>query len=144
MGFRNAADPFGSDSMFVDKLIGTAYDIVKLVATNLPMLKLLGDRVDNLDMIAANLTNTYVKTGVVTGLNQTTNHLLDTDIVQDEIISCNVTIKGTDGKLYFPATNTFTFAIDLGYLRVTLAAGGPAGLVNGAMRAVIVTAPVGE
>ena len=134
MGFRNAADPFGSDSMFVDKLIGTAYDIVKLVATNLPMLKLLGDRVDDLDMIAANLTNTYVKTGMVTGLSQTTNHLLDPEITQDEIISCNVTIKGTDGKLYFPATNTFTFAIDLGYLRVTLAAGGPAGLVNGAMQ----------
>lgn len=144
MGFRDVFSPFGSNSMLVDKLIGTAYDIVKLVAVNLPMLKILGDRVNDLDMIAANLTNTYVVTGQVTGLSQTTNWLLDTDIEQDEIISANVTIKGTDGKLYFPSTATFSIAVDLGYLRVTLATSGPAGLVNGAMRAVIVTAPVGE
>ena len=144
MAFRDVFAQFGSNSMLVDKLIGTAYDIVKLVAVNLPMLQTLGDRVDDLDMIAANLTNTYVVSGQVTGLSQTTNWLLDTDIVQDEIISANVTIKGTDGKLYFPSIGTFTVAIDLGYLRVTLAATGPAGLVNGAMRAVIVTAPVGE
>lgn len=139
MGFRNAQDPFGSPSLLVDKLIGTAYDIVKLVATNLPMLSLLGNRIEDLDMIALNLTNTHVLTGVVTGLSQTTNHLLPNTIVQDDIISVNAVLKGTDGKLYFPSTGTFTIAVDLGYLRVTLAAGGPAGMVNGALKATIVT-----
>lgn len=135
---RNACSPYGSGTLLVEKLIGTAYDVVKLVADNITMLTTIAQRIDNFDLIAENLTNTHVITGVVTGLNQTTNHLL-TDIVQDDIISANVTIKGTDGKLYFPSSGTFTFAIDLGYLRVTLAAAGPVGLVNGTLKATIVT-----
>lgn len=138
---RNPFSPYGSDTMVVDKLIGTAYDVVKLVASKLTLLESIGNQVDNIQTVADKITNSHKLTGTVTTLGATASFALPSEVNTDEIESVSVIITGTDGKLYFPSSTTFTYVVDLGYLRITLAASGPAGLVGALYKATVVTAP---
>ena len=54
---RNANDPYGGNVVLVDKMIGTAYDVVRLVALHIKQIKHVSDQLEAVTITALNMVH---------------------------------------------------------------------------------------
>ena len=55
MSFRPSSDPMGGPAPLVDKMIGTAYDVVRLVALHIQQIKHVSDQLEAVTITALNV-----------------------------------------------------------------------------------------
>lgn len=130
MGFRNCHDPYGSPSILVDKMIGTAYEIVKYVAERMPALQSISDNMEDLTLIATNARKEVDLVGVASGLGITVNVAMPAGVADTDVRWVNAVIYGSDGVTYPASSTTFTVRVQSGAVRIALSPSGPAGMVN--------------
>ena len=87
---RATTSPYGGSSQMVDKMIGNAYDTVKDVADNLPLLEYLANNMEALIKIANDLSTTSIVLGIAGNPGETVQLALPTDVDQDTITSMSV------------------------------------------------------
>ena len=131
---RSTTSPYAGSSQMVDKMIGNAYDSVKLVADNLQMLEYLANNMEALIEIASDLSTTNVVWGVAGNPGETTQIPLPTGVDQDSISSMSVLLDNGSGGLYGFESNYFTFHVLNGSLRLTLNPLAPQSLAGASVR----------
>ena len=131
---RATTSPYGGSSQMVDKMIGNAYDTVKAVADNLPLLEYLANNMEALIKIANDLSTTSIVLGIAGNPGETVQLALPTDLDQDTITSMSVLLDTGNGGLYGFESNYFTFHLLNGSLRLTLNPLAPQSLAGAAVR----------
>ena len=131
---RATCSPFGSPSACVDKLIGNAYDTVKLVADQLPMLQYLVDNMESLVMIANDLSLTVTVMDTAGQPGQTISIPLPDGVEQDNVSAHSVLLDDGAGSLYGYESNMFSYYIQNGELKFTLSDTAPQELAGAIIR----------
>ena len=138
--------PLGGPDVLVDKMLGNAYDTVKLVALNLAYIKHVQAQLEDVYTVSQNIANVNAVADALPALTLASNlskalGALGTDtsiplgsIAPAKITGITLTVVGTDGNLYFPDAK-LTFKVVGTNIVVTLAADAPAVLGTGTAKA---------
>lgn len=139
---RTVNDPQGGHVPLVDKMIGNAYEVVKHVAMNMKYIRHVSNNLEAIFDVSTQLKALQAQTtitGVAGNANVAVN--LKTGVDAKTITAANVQITGSDGAIYFPGQNTFSFYVLGTDLVITTALGAPAALINGAIKALVSYTP---
>ena len=131
---RATASPYGGSAQMVDKMIGNAYDTVKLVADNLQLLEYLGNNMEALIKIANDLSTTSIVLGIAGNPGETTQLALPAGVDQDSVTAMAVLLDDGNGGLYGFESNHFTFYMLNGSLRLTMNPVAPQSLAGASVR----------
>lgn len=131
---RATASPYGGSAQMVDKMIGNAYDTVKSVADNLPLLEYLANNMEALIKIANDLSTTSIVLGIAGNPGETTQLVLPVGVDQDSVTAMAVLLDDGNGGLYGFESNYFTFYMLNGSLRLTLNPVAPQSLAGASVR----------
>lgn len=119
--YSSSFNPFGSNkAILVDKMIGSAYDVVKLVAMNLAEILYVAQ---NLDTIQETLQNIRKERVINMSLVPSSGVMivpLPADIQVEDISYFTVQIKTTTGDLYTPDSGYFKIRIVNDALEITV------------------------
>lgn len=130
------ANPFGHTTPLVDKMIGDAYDIVKVVYDNMPYIVAVGASLSTSVIGQPLLLQRIVET---TGVSGTAGQTVvipfdDLDLDYTKIIDSYVTLLGSDGVLYVGNSAEFRHNIGPDGMRFTLDSAAGAALQNATVK----------
>ena len=125
--------PSNNPVLVVDKIIGTAYDVVRAVYLKMTELMYLVDNMDQIVTVANHLGDSTLVTGVAGPVNTSVLVPLPTGVLQSKVRASSVFIFANN-KLYGTDSGFFTALIDGTNLDVVVDASAPSGLVGGAIR----------
>lgn len=127
--------PIPSGAGVIDRLLGTAYQQVKIVADQIDVIKDIAANIPAIKDAARNMARKIVTMEVGGGaLGTTTYSQLPDGLSEADVIDSVVVIKGTDDAIYSESSGHFSSVISAGYLEVAINAGAPAALGNATIR----------
>lgn len=132
MKMVSVCNPYGNEGLFVDKLVGTAYDTVKYVADNMVSVLAVATAITQSTVGEPLLAQRgVISIGATGALGATVIVEPDNlDMVMANILSSQPAITATDGTRYFPDSGVFTSVIQSDGLHLTLKADAPAECAN--------------
>lgn len=131
MGIRTSTDPYGGKEPLVDKLIGNAYQVVRLVAENLGFIRYVAHNMEAVQKVAEDLSaTTTLFAPAPTVANNAVLVPYPVGVTQSRVLSSSVMILGTDGHLY--GAEIFVSSLSRAGLVVTLGPGSA--LIGGQIR----------
>ena len=131
---RGALSPYGNPALLVDKMIGTAYDNVKLVADNLQLIDYISKNMELLHLIGSDLATTTQVLGVAGQPGETVTIPLPVGVLVDNITSSTVLLDDGENGLYGFEANLFTHHIKNGSLHLTMNNLAPPALAGASVR----------
>lgn len=133
MGIRNPFDKGNWDvnnpTTLVDKMIGSAYDVVKYVACHMRYIEYVAKNMRDIYDVATEGRRSKLIKGTLGALGSTTTINL-TPLVQDQIQSMHLNLIGADGTLYEPNGLDLIATITAGVLTIVLDPDAPAVYAN--------------
>lgn len=111
-GYRSSHNPYGSNALLVDKLIGTAYDTVKYVAMHLRLIQYVSDNMDKIYEVGANLKSERVVESPITFYEGEFHITIPTEINETAVTSFETLIRTSDRGLYNTDSGLFTTHIE--------------------------------
>ena len=132
----NTCDPYRADgnAPLVDRMIGTAYDVVKYVARHLDVIRYVAANMENIYEVASNLKRSGVVLGETLTAGATASVAIPETITQSMILSSTVLVETATGDLFGADSGYFTASIQAGALRLALSSSAPAALENATIR----------
>lgn len=130
MSNRNINDPYGGETGLVDRMIGTAYDVVKFVACRIDHVIKVSRHMDSVINISNEVRNNRVVRSVVPAQGATVEVPVPVDILNEAILGFDLMVKTAAGNMYPLGSATFVGVIKNRQLEFTTSAGAPTGFVG--------------
>ena len=125
MGMRPINDPYGTPITIVDKLIGNAYEIVRLIAKKMPIIEYLASIMERMEIVTQQSDNILSlkiveSTKLISEAGNTILIPIPDGISPNDIHDSMVSFLGSNGTLYFYESGKITHVINAGFLVVTI------------------------
>lgn len=131
MPIRNVNDPYGGNAPLVDKMIGTAYDVVKYVARHVKSIEKVACNMVSVVALAKEVRLNKVVTDVVPAAGATVSLAMPVGVTAASIVGFDVLVKQTNGDMFPLGSVHFTADFSTTGLDFTTAASGtPVGFVG--------------
>lgn len=140
---RSSFDPFGSDTMLIDKMIGNAYKIVEFVATNMAHVRRASFYMKNIYDASQRLTKLIELTGPATGgqfvdvalpevqIEGEDGTVTARQILWTDVVGWSALLVQTDNTVVSEASGLFSVKLlNTGFMRVTLPGGAGASVLT--------------
>lgn len=135
-GAGNVCDPYDDrgHTGLVDKMIGSAYDVVKFVARNLSVIRYVASNMETIYEVGQNLKTGGLVLGMTGLANETVSLALPEGVTPAMILTSSVIVETAAGDLYGTDSGYVTASIQAGALRVYLASNAPVAIQNAVFR----------
>lgn len=132
MGMVSVCNPYGNEGLFVDKMIGNAYDAVKLVADNMTSVMAIGAALTESTIGEPLLVQRgLLSIGATGALGSTVTVEPDNlDATPAMMLASYPSIVAADGTKYFSDSGVFTAVVQADGLHLTLKNDAPAECAN--------------
>lgn len=132
MSTGSVNNPYGRATPMIDKLLGDAFPIVKLVADNLELVTAVAEALMNSIVGDPIITQRSIILDGVTSDKSVATEILfdDPNIDYKNILVSSVRVEGISHKLYFSDCGYFTSYVDADGLHLTLNTDAPDDLVD--------------
>ena len=117
-------------SAMVDKLLGSAYRVVKEVRDNLDAIRYLAANMDSISTVATNFIPSKLMTGKTSLVGQTVDISLDSSIAQDSIVAQAIMVISASGVIYGAESGYFTAWVSGGELFLKVSSTAPIAIQN--------------
>lgn len=119
--YQSVHNPYGSRTALVDKMIGSAYDIVKFVAYRLDIISYVATHMDEITTLVRNLRKEHIilRPVILDSYNKMTV-LLPDDLQVSQITSYSCMVQTVLDDLYGIESGAFTSRIVNGALELTV------------------------
>ena len=137
MGFRGTLDPYGGPLTLVDKMIGSAYEYVKIVALNINVIKYLAYNLEAIIQAAKiDFANgIQVITGGITPAAGAIKSIpLPAGVLMTDLRQSTVMIITKEDKVFFDTNAYWSSWIESGSLHVAISDQAPAYMVGAQIR----------
>lgn len=133
---QNSIFSSGDKAGLVQKMIGSAYDVVKEVKDNLDTVKTVSENMAAVYAAAKNMHRNIVEidTGVTGALGVTASVALPAGIEMEDVLDFSVVLVEVGGAIHAQGSGYFTAVIEDGTLDVTPDLAAPAGLAGATIR----------
>jgi len=130
-------DPYGNGGLIVDRVLGSAYDTVRIVACNLPYIVEVARNMDAVRAAAANATRNIIGlVGVAGILGSTVVIPLPGGLAAEDVVDYTGVVEGLTDIIYNQGSGFFSLVLNssLAQFELTLDAGAPTDMANGDVR----------
>lgn len=133
----NVCDPYdnrGGHTPLIDKMLGSAYDVVKYVARHLDAIRFVALNMETINEVATNMKTSGLVLGMTEEVGVTVSIALPDGITQGMVLSSAVLVQAPNGDVYGADSGHFTATIQAGALRLALKSTAPIILENAVVR----------
>lgn len=127
-------DPISTELMLVDKRVGNAYQVVKLVCAYLDQIRFVADNMPVLTEVYGNLKTLRRVDGLTGFAGETVSIAMPVDIAVSKVVASTVVILGENDVMYGFESGAFTAYMDGTQLKLTLAINAPDEITKSAIR----------
>lgn len=131
----NIFGPNPSGAGVIDRLLGTAYQSVKIVADQIDVIKEIAANIPAIKDAARNMARKIVVIEADGGaLGTTTYTALPDGLTEADVLDSVVVIVAANGDVYSESTGHFSTVVAAGYLETTVNTEAPTALANATIR----------
>lgn len=133
----NVCDPYdnrGGHTPLIDKMLGSAYDVVKYVARHLDAIRFVALNMETIHEVATNMKTSGLVLGQTGLLGETISLGLPEGVTMDMILGYSCLIQTANGDLYNAESGYFSANIQASALRLHLSPTAPSILENAVIR----------